>query len=211
MKIRMLPSLLITLLFVIGSSYAAVEQCPTSQHVKALYASNNALPADGMMPYPVDMTDPTCELNYDDSGNPIPGTGLQFVVTRIAISDRGDPTKYVGFVIFSDGNCTLTSDQAVTHAKSIVAAMPLGKNKNIDYYNFYIGDGDDGTPYYFDVCVYEGSFNVPVGTANTNMDNIAVSPGNPLVMTDLSPKIGIMLTHDVKKKMRSMYNRRNAQ
>lgn len=180
--------------------FAISECCPTSSLVKAVFSRANPLPADGKMPYPVDIVNPVCEMAYDNFGNPIPNTGLWYVVTDVAVSNQCSAVKFVVFAVLdSDGDCTWTSQQALSEAKAVVANIPDTTKTQIDYNGFYIGDGDDGTPYYFDVCMFDGTFDVPIGTANTTTENFE---NFPIVMADMSPQNLKVSLLDLKAKIK---------
>lgn len=174
-KLIALLSFLTFTLFALGAF--ANEACPSITQIKAIYDTiANPLPSNGIMPYPVSpsIADPLYD-NHDD-------VSRYFVVTRNFTSLRGDPVPFVAFAVFT-APAGLTTTQAIAQAKTYIDAAGE-TSTSVDYPHFLIGDDGRGSNIYFDVCLYSGSFNVPLGTRNTTQENWSTFP---LVMADLSP------------------------
>jgi hypothetical protein len=171
----------ITLIFANFPLYAADEQCPSIAAIKAVYSEYaDPLPADGKMPYPIDMTDP----NYEDRGGDVGGT--YFVVTRVFSSDRGDGTPYVLFVIYANAAAGETRAQSISNARDQVNSITQEHSGVVDYPHFYMGEDEQTkVQYYFDVCLYKGNINKPKGSTDATSQDFDFS--SPIVMADLSP------------------------
>lgn len=168
----------ITCLIFFTDSVIANEQCPSITQVRAIYNTySDPLPSNGLMPYPVTpaLADPLRES--------IDGDERYFVVTRNFTSLRGDPVPFVAFAVFNSSNPNLTKAEAIAQAKTLIDAAPE-TSTSVDYPHMLIGDDGRGNNIYFDVCLFSGGFDEPLGTRNTTSQNWSTFP---IVMADLSP------------------------
>ncbi|MDF1797435.1 MAG: hypothetical protein P1U63_12945 [Coxiellaceae bacterium] len=183
----------IAVLFFTFSFATAVlaEQCPSITQLRAIFALTNPLPANGKMPYPVDIDDPEFA-----PGIPGPGgsPGVWFVASRLSFSARGPAIPFVAFCMFRDPsgvfNPSITSADAIARCKSDIDAA--GETSvTVDYPHALIGSdpNDRSILYYFDVCLYQGGFNWTLHQPDMDIQTDAnLASGQPdIVMADLSP------------------------
>ncbi len=169
------------------------EQCPTIGQLQGIFNTANPLTSDGKMPYPVDIDDP--EFSPD---------GTWFVASHLDFSNRGPATPFIAFCMFLDPAGTsgpsLTTADVIARCKSDIDAAS-DTSTTVDYPHAYIGDDEaTGISYYFDVCLFAGSFSPAIGTADIDIQqdaNLGTSLPD-IVMADLSPLTSSLLKQYLK-------------